>query len=137
MTFGNLRKNLNQISEKGKFELLRFCNKLNTTVIGGANKLFKYFILKNEYNSIISYCNMSKYTGSVYNKLGMKYISKSYPNYFYLDSNAKRRLYRWNFRKDILVKEGFDKNKSEKQIMSERGYYRIYDCGNFKFEFTI
>ena len=44
MTFGALRKNLGQKSEDGSYELLRFCNKLNTNVVGGASKLFKHFI---------------------------------------------------------------------------------------------
>src|SRR5690606_33425461 len=45
MTFGKLRRNLgNKEIKEGEFELLRFCNKLNTTVVGGADKLFKYFL---------------------------------------------------------------------------------------------
>ena len=32
-------------------------------------------------------------------------------------------------RKSILVKQGYDPNKTEKQIMEERGIPRIYDCG--------
>ena len=44
MTFGKLRKNLGyKNSNDNQFELLRFCNKLNTTVVSEANKLF--FIL--------------------------------------------------------------------------------------------
>ena len=42
--------------------------------------------------------------------------------------NEKRKN-RFNFRKSILVKNGFDKNKSEHKIMLNRGIYRIYDCG--------
>jgi hypothetical protein len=34
MIFGKKRKNM---------ELIRFCNKLNTNVIGGSSKLFKHF----------------------------------------------------------------------------------------------
>ena len=30
------------------------------------------------------------------------------------------------------AKEGYDPNKTEVQIMSERGYYRIFDCGSKK-----
>ena len=30
--------------------------------------------------------------------------------------------------------QGFDKNKTEKDIMKERGYNRIYDCGSLKFK---
>jgi hypothetical protein len=39
MTFGRRK-----ITGKSSFELIRFCSKLNTQIIGGANKLFKYFI---------------------------------------------------------------------------------------------
>lgn len=42
----------------------------------------------------------------------------------------------FNYRKDILIKEGFDKNKTEKQIMLDRGIYRIYDAGNGKWEWN-
>ena len=44
MTFGGLRKSMGSKSKEGSYELLRFCNKLDTTVIGGANKLLKHFI---------------------------------------------------------------------------------------------
>ena len=38
MTFGNLRKSMGSKNKKNSLELLRFCNKLNTSVVGGANK---------------------------------------------------------------------------------------------------
>ena len=38
MTFGKSRFS-------NEFELLRFCNKLYTNVIGGASKLFKHFLV--------------------------------------------------------------------------------------------
>jgi hypothetical protein len=37
----------------------------------------------------------------------------------------------------VLVKEGFDKNKTEREIMEERGFNRIYDCGNKKYILKI
>jgi hypothetical protein len=43
MTFGNLRKSMGENSKSGCYELFRFCNKIDTTVIGGADKLLKYF----------------------------------------------------------------------------------------------
>ena len=46
MTLGSLRISLGQKSDANSYELLRFCNKLNTSVIGGASKLFKYFCLE-------------------------------------------------------------------------------------------
>jgi len=62
-------------------------------------------------------------------------ISQSKPNYWYVIGD--KRHYRFNFTKSNLIKEGFDKNKTEKQIMFDRKIYRIYDCGNIRWELTI
>ncbi len=117
--------------DSNQYELLRFCNKLNTTVIGGADKLLKYFI--NTYNpkEIISYADRRWSQGDLYKKLGFNFIHDSKSNYFYIIN--KKREYRFKYRKDVLVKEGFDPSKSEHQIMLDRGLYRIYDCGNKKY----
>jgi hypothetical protein len=47
------------------------------------------------------------------------------------------RLHRFNFRKDVLLKEGFDVKLTEWEIMKQRGYDRIWDCGSMKFEFIV
>lgn len=133
MNFSNLRKNLGQQSKEGYYELLRFCNKLYTNVIGGASKLFKYFIRNIKFISIISYADRRWSIGNLYKQLGFKFISYSQPNYFYI--KGLKRFNRFNFRKDILVKQGYDKNKTEFEIMDERKIYRIYDCGTLKFEY--
>jgi len=127
MTFGNLRKSMNSKAKEGTYELLRFCNKLNTSIIGGASKLFKYFI--NNYNPIevISYSDYSRSIGNMYINLGFNFSHLSNPNYYWCKNKFKE--YRFNFRKDILVKEGFDPNKTEVEIMHDRGYYRLFDCG--------
>jgi hypothetical protein len=127
MTFGNLRKSLGQKNEEKSYELLRFCNKLNTNVIGGASKLFKYFLNNYDYNKIISYSDLSRSTGNMYKQLGFKLSHNSSPNYYYVINGV--RNHRFNFRKDKLIREGFDPNKTEIQIMNERGFYRIFDCG--------
>ena len=73
--------------------------------------------------------------GNMYEKLGFKFIHDSKPNYWYID--RLNRLHRYNFRKDVLIREGFDKDKSEHEIMLERGIYRIYDCGNKKYKLSL
>ena len=129
MTFCELRKNLGSVKVQGVFEMLRFCNKLNTSVIGGASKLFKYFIKDKTPLRIISYCDLRWSDGGLYDKLGFRLEHVSRPNYFYINNDNKVRENRFKYRKDILVKNGFDANKSEHEIMLERGIYRIYDCG--------
>ena len=47
------------------------------------------------------------------------------------------RHYRFNFKKSNLVRDGYNPNKTEKQIMFDRKIYRIYDCGNLRWELTI
>jgi hypothetical protein len=128
MTFGNLRKSLGQKNKNDHYELLRFCNKLNTTVIGGASKLFKYFI--NNFNpiEIISYCNKSYSHGKIYSTIGMKENSTSIG---YSWSKDGIRYNRFSFRKDTLIKQGYE--GSETSIMNSRGFYRIWDCGQVKF----
>jgi hypothetical protein len=44
------------------------------------------------------------------------------------------RYHRGNFTKQSLIKEGFDSTKTEKEIMVERNYNRIYDCGHLVYE---
>lgn len=127
MVFGSKRKNLGSVSSDGEYELLRFCSKLNTVVVGGAGKLFKYFLKKYSPKSITSYCDLRWSVGNLYEKLGFSLVNKSEPNYFYVVNNIRKN--RFCYRKDILVKEGFDANKTEHQIMLGRKIYRIYDCG--------
>ena len=131
MTFGKQRKNMGNKSEENTYELLRFCNKLNTSVIGGASKLFKYFIDNYKPEEIITYADRSWSQGNLYRKLGFDFIYETQPNYYYVVDGIRKN--RFNFRKDILIKDGFDPNKTEREIMLERKIYRIYDSGQLKF----
>jgi hypothetical protein len=135
MTFGGLRKNLGSNHIEGTYELIRFCNKLNTSVVGGANKLLQYFIKNYNPKEIISYADRRWSQGELYETLGFKEVHKTKPNFFYI--NGLTRLNRFNFRKDILVKQGYDPNKSGKVIMQERGINRIYDSGSIKYKLLI
>jgi len=134
MTFGKRRVSIGKKStEEGEYELLRFCSKLNTNVIGGAQKLFKYFIENYSPKIITTYADRSWSVGDLYKKLGFQYKGKTQPNYYYFDRTLNRNS-RFNFRKDKLVREGYDKNKTECEIMDELKYLRVYNSGNLKFE---
>lgn len=133
MTFAQSRTIMG--GKPNEYELIRFSNKLNTNIIGGASKLLKYFIKTYEPKKLISYADLRWSTGNLYNELGFKFIHNSKPNYWYV-TNDKRK-HRYGYRKSILIKEGYDSNKSEHQIMLERGIHRIYDCGNKLYELTF
>lgn len=135
MTFGKLRKSLGSNNKEGVWELLRFCNKINTNVVGGASKLMDRFINEKLPSKIISYCDRRwSPDGNLYRKLGFTFIHNTNPNYWYYKNNSYKKYHRFNFRKDALVKDGFDQDKTEFEIMNERKFIRVYDCGSSKWE---
>jgi len=134
MTFGGLRKNLGSVALEGEYELLRFCNKLNTTVIGSASRLFKHFIKTKNPERIISYADRRWSQGNLYEKLGFNFLRNSAINYFYIFGQTRKN--RFNFRKDILISEyGCKPEDTEHNFCFNQGWYRIYDCGNKVYEF--
>lgn len=126
MTFGKSRHFVG--NGKSQWELLRFCNKINTNVIGGASKLFKHFVNNNVVNEIISYADRRWSNGNLYEKLNFSLYNQSKPNYYYVIGD--RRVYRFNLRKSILMeKYGCPKEMSEREFCKQQKWYRIYDCG--------
>jgi hypothetical protein len=121
--------------KKDEWELNRFCNLNNFNVIGSASKLLQYFIKKYQPNIIVSYSDIRLFDGGMYEKIGFKKISQSKPNYWYVLGDIRR--HRFNYTKSKLVKEGYDKDKTEHQIMLDRKIYRIYDCGNIRWEYNL
>ena len=135
MTFSKTRKVLNKNGKEGEYELVRFCNKIGTSVIGGASKLFKRFLEDFKPKTIVSYCDISWANGNLYEKLGFKKFSLTKPNYFYVVNNKREN--RIKYQKHKLVKQGYNENLTESQIMRELGHYRIYNCGNEKYIFNV
>jgi hypothetical protein len=137
MTFGKLRKALGVKNTNGSFELLRFASKLNTTVIGGANKLFKHFIKYYNPNYILSFADRSwsNSVNNIYTTLNMKQLKPTEPGYYYYEISTKiTKHHRFNFRKDKLIKLGYDSKLTEFEITDQMGLLRVYNSGNLKFE---
>ena len=131
MTFGKTRHFIGSSSHE--YELLRFCNKLNTIVIGGASKLFKHFIKTHNPKSIVSYADKRWSIGNLYENLGFKLYNISKPNYFYIIDGKRRN--RFNFRKSILIKKyNCPQNITEKEFCKSQKWWRIYDCGSLCYE---
>jgi hypothetical protein len=134
MTFGALRRNLGYTNKEGAFELLRFCNKLNTTVVGGASRLFSYFVKNYEPMEIISYADRRWSQGNLYINLGFQFMGNTKPNYAYIDGKRQSRINRYNLRKSVLVeKYNCPKDISEVQFCKSIGLFQVFDCGNKKY----
>lgn len=120
------------------YEIIRLCYKHNIKVIGGTQKMFKYFIKYYNPESILTYADISKFTGNVYIGLGFKLAKDKFittPNYVWVGSNTYEVISRYNTQKSKLAKLGYDvENKTEDEIMKEEGYMKIYDSGNLRLE---
>lgn len=135
MTFMKARKVLDKNQKYGDYELVRFCNKLEISVIGGASKLLKYFLKDYQPKKILSYCDISWATGELYKKLGFKTHGFTPPNYSYVVNKVRKN--RINYQKHKLIKMGYDSQLTEGEIMNGLGYYRIFNCGNERFIYTV
>jgi hypothetical protein len=122
-------------SNNTEYELLRYCNKINTAVVGGASKLFKHFIKSHNPKSIVSYSDLRWNTGDLYLKLGFEYSHSSKPNYWYFKGLKLESRVKYQKHKLVNILEEFDPNLTEYQNMLNNGYKRIYDCGNEVFEY--
>jgi len=118
-----------------EYELIRFCNILNTSVVGGASKLFKYFIKNYRPKSILSYANkrIAYSNKNLYLTLGFTFIGESLPSYSYTKNGELFTRYKF-IKSKLKHLPNYKDSKTEKQIMLENGYRKIYNCGNLKYE---
>jgi hypothetical protein len=104
------------MKRKDEWELNRFCSKLNILVVGGASKLFHYFI-SNFKGSIFTFSDKSYSSGDLYLKLGFKKEYDIKPDYRYLVDGIRK--HKFNFR------------KAEKSVI----YPKVWDAGKVKYYF--
>lgn len=125
MTFGQPR-----YSKKYEWELLRLCTHPHYRIVGGSERLFSHFIRAVHPISIISYCDLSKFSGSVYSRIGMKLDHISPPSKHWskgsehiTDNLLRSRGY------DQLFGTAFGKGTNNEQLMLENGWLPVHDCG--------
>ena len=117
---------------KDNWEISRLCTKLGLSVIGGTERLWKYFLKNNEVDKVITYSDRDYFTGAIYKRLGFGLEKITEPSFWYTNSYYNI-ISRQKCQKHKLIKQGYDPNKTEHEIMLERGYYRCYNSGNYKF----
>lgn len=125
MTFGNPR-----YAKSYQYELLRLCTRFGCKVIGGPSKLFKHFIQEYHPESVISYCDLSKFSGYVYENMGMTLNHYSPPSKIWsknrqhvTDNLLRQRGY------DQLFNTSYGKGTSNEQLMLDHHWLPVYDCG--------
>lgn len=134
MTFGKPRYN-----KKYEYELLRLCTKAGYISVGGAEKLFNYFIKNYNPSTIISYCDNSKFNGNIYKKIGFNLDTYGNPSKHWYNIKTKKHI-----TDNLLRQRGFDqlfntnygKGTSNEDLMRVAGFVEIYDCGQSTYVYT-
>lgn len=127
MTFSKNRIGIGKDRGIGTYELVRYAT--SRSVMGGASKLLKMFIVDHTPIQIVSYSDNQYSIGAMYVKLGFTMEKDNKAGYWYYDPVKKISYHRYKFAKHTLVKAGHDPSKTEKIIMDELGYLRIWNCG--------
>jgi len=128
MTFSTAR-----YSKKCKWELMRFAVKSDYNIVGGFSKLLTHFSRLNS-GSIVSYADRTYSNGNVYWQNGFVLDCVNVPGYYYVKKNTEIRLHRSNFKKSKIADS--NDTRTEFEIMSEREYSKIFDCGTLTFIFN-
>ena len=132
MTFDKPRYNKHY-----QYELIRYCS--SAVVIGGAEKLFNFFVQSYNPQSILSYCDNSKFLGTVYVKLGFTKQDNGVPTRHWHHMKLKKHI-----TDNFLRQRGFDqlfgdvfgyygKGTRNDELMRKHGFVEIYDCGQSVF----
>jgi hypothetical protein len=137
MSFSKTRKLIDSKKSTHSYELIRSCTRTNFIVTGGSSRIFNYFF-KNIGNSLVTYCDTSFSPDPLktgYIKSGLVLDKSTSPGYYWvIDGKRSNRL---NWTKSKLVKMRYPGEKTVDSIMRDLGYYKIWDCGNYKFSLNL
>lgn len=115
-----------------EWEIIRFASVLNTSVRGGASKLFSAFVKEFNPKSVISYADRRYGTGNVYKQLGFTFECNTDVGYSY-HHKTHEPVSRYQAQKHKLPKllgDKFSPELSERDNMIKVGWHLVYDCGN-------
>jgi hypothetical protein len=134
-------------NKKEEYELVRFVSKLNTNVVGGASKLFKYFLKEHKEHKehsdkpITSFSDNRWFGGGLYETLGFVKVHDVMPSYEYIHKKNKLvKYHKSNFMLSRIKSKypnEFKEELTEYENMLLLGYDRIWDCGKVKWVYSI
>ncbi len=131
MVFG--RQN-NEHSSKNVIELRRFVTDKNNNP-GLGSKMFAYAISNKHYAKVIAFVDRRWFNGLVKDYIGFVKIHETKPTVWW--TNGKDRHHRRIYTKQELIKiTELPAMTSKREMMAYIGFYRIWDCGKIKLEFT-
>lgn len=122
---------------KCDLEIIRWATLKDTVIQGGFSKCLKRVIADHSPRTILSFCDLRWGTGKVYEKFGFVNTGTTPPNYWWC--KGKKRLSRYQTQKHMLSKvlPNYDATISEADNMHLAGWWKVSDCGNQRWVFTV
>lgn len=119
------------------WELYRYCVNPHYIVHGVFARFMRYFTdhYAKSGKNLISYMDLNKRmtVSNIYEREHFDYNGITSPNYIWVQRNTFEYLRRYETTKKHLIEQGYDASKTEREIMRERGFYRVYDAGSLRY----
>ena len=119
------------------WELYRYCVNPHYIVHGVFARFMRYFTdhYAKSGENLISYMDLNKRmtVSNIYEREHFDYNGITSPNYIWVQRNTFEYLRRYETTKKHLIEQGYDASKTEREIMRERGFYRVYDAGSLRY----
>ena len=147
MSFSKSRQIVRKKVVFNSFELLRFCNKLDVTVVGGFSKLLHHFIKSQDPDDVMTYVDCDWSDGQSFLSMGFEYLERMPVMEFWLNIKTGEREYPHL----VLKKPAYPASpaggrtgrheksmsdytgETEKAIFLEKlGYIQVYNSGSYK-----
>lgn len=113
-----------------EWEILRFASSIK--IMGGASKLFNFFVKEQNPNSVFTYSERRwNVNDAVYSKLGFEKLGNTALDYWYVGNiTGWRRENRMKYQKHKIATTNAESTGAER--INSLGLHRIYGCGNIK-----
>lgn len=99
-------------------ELVRFANRLHSTVVGGLDKLLKAFVQEQQPDDIMTYADLDWSEGGSYQRLGFETADDTPPQEFWLDTHSLIRYY---------------PHRLPERIAPDQSLVKVYNSGSRKY----
>ena len=134
MSFSKSRQIIRENVIFNSFELLRFCNKLNETVVGGFSKLLNHFCKTLDPDDIMTYVDCDWSDGHSFMEMGFEYSGRMPALEFWLDIKTGEREYPYRAMKrhNMFLPE-FANESETASFLKKNGYKRVYNSGSYKY----
>jgi hypothetical protein len=119
------------------YDLTRFCTLQGITVVGGASRLLKHFIVTHTHEEITSFSDNMYSDGGLYKTLGFSKVQEVPVDYKYLDNSTLNHKFGYRHSKLVNKLEAYNSTLSEYQNCLNHGIQRVYDSGKIKWSLKI